>query len=103
VGVIVASAAGAMVAQKLVGDVPLPWLTILFGDFAIPLLFLPLVWITAALLVRRNPRLSDAPKNLAFATGVFLVALFVVLGGTAFVQPLLTTHDHPGMEAAGDE
>jgi hypothetical protein len=90
VGVIVASAAGAMVSRRIAGnDAALPWLTILFAEGGVAMLLIPLVWTTSVLLVRRCPKVSDDLKTFAFITGIVLCVALALLGAIAFVRPFL--------------
>jgi uncharacterized membrane protein YhaH (DUF805 family) len=81
-----AAATSYRVAGQFGGPTSLP--TVLLIQYWFCFMGVPLVWITAALRMRRRHDVSVEAKGTIFWFGVFLLVALVVLGLCGFVGPL---------------
>lgn len=91
VGVIVAGVLAAGAAHKwyAVPGVKLPSSTVLLAEYGYIALVLPVAWATVALLIMRQNYDSEAPRWLAFFSGIVVVLLLLFGVWQAAARPLL--------------
>jgi hypothetical protein len=77
VGVIVAGVLASGLIRRFFGDMPMPWMTILFYDYGVFLFLIPLTWAMCALLAHRREDISDDTKDVWFALGIVVLLTLV--------------------------
>lgn len=76
------------------------WPTRVLSHFGFSLVWIPLIWICVASVVRLRPKISESRKELAFQTGWWLLLTLVGFVAYGVLQPWLGPRyvDVVGME-----
>ncbi|HEY3760672.1 MAG TPA: hypothetical protein VGN23_02890 [Verrucomicrobiae bacterium] len=90
VGVIVIGvlASGLWHRFAATSNTAMPFLAGLLYTYGVFSLLIPIAWLLSALLLRRNPSISDEAKGLAFGSGVLLLITLAAFVTYANISPL---------------
>jgi len=91
VAVVVVGCLAAAISFRLMAPrgAPMRLPTLLLTNYWLAFMAVPLLWISAALSLRRRPDVSFDAKGTIFWFGIVLLVGLVILGLCAFLGPLL--------------
>ncbi|MBI2929707.1 MAG: hypothetical protein HYY24_28955 [Verrucomicrobia bacterium] len=87
ISVIVSGVLGAGVLLRILERVPAS--TRFLVDYGVALLAIPLIWISAAVVVRSRSAISESTKSVAFWLGLALLLALMLFVANALIGPWL--------------